>query len=258
MSSTYLRPLNRSAERVRWDALPREIEREIMLKQHGSQVFEASMHLSVLRWLSDGFAVPNGSIGWSILFSDLSDEQYRDLDEMCPLTHEIGWRPWSQLGDGDSFDLRRRLLFEWAVTRRRLGRDGTVGRYCESLPIIDVGLSISREYTCLSWACEELITQQVGKPTDLVAMSNPNLLKLHMHDYINQLVFLNNEVQRFHDLTERAACDWDVDRAHNEKLSDKEIARIAASAPAVVFTQALTCTTDRPRFTTPNQSSFAV
>lgn len=223
--------------------------RDGMLARHGQAYFDENIHASVLDWLTDGFTVPNGGIYWSIVFSDVSDEQYRTLYEMPSLQR---WHAKTYFGapfdsfvnNPQSFDYLKVHLFRTAIDVLNFGRrwgdhDQAAYDFCSTLQIIDVGVTESRNYTSLAYACEKLIRQQLGDGTDFQSLADPQLLDAYRHEYVDRLVSLGNQVQRYSYRTRNAPCLWDVERAHSEPLTASDLIMIAKSAPAILFTQSL-------------------
>lgn len=249
MQRDFLKPIESAPQKVLGVSYTNELQRAQLLGSSGSkETFEEIMHDQVMIWLTDGFARPNGCLPWSLIFSNLSEDHYRSL--FCIFADYVEEifcekRSWYDVAQSEfTLNKVKAKLFERAAFIAQVRGDlqgwpAAVKEYCKDLPIVDVGLSTSREYTSLGDACFKVLELQIGDKSRFSAMADPEKLKLHMHDYIDRLVFLSNEVQKFSGRVIRVPDQWDVDRAHNEILSDKEIETIANSSPAILFTQAL-------------------
>lgn len=207
----------------------------------------------VISSLKGGFAVPNGAIAWSTLFSELTDEQFLRLRA---LRKEIDGRAVFGKRAKAVDDMERADLVLFALNlsnglwRSDLAQFGEAVWFCQSLPLVDVGTTEKADYRCLAYACSKLLLAQVDDAPDdresswaryWPKLARPKLLRSHIHEYIDRLVVLNNEVQRYCAYARGVADDRYVELAHKiaDSLTDDEIGSIAAAPPAVLFTAAL-------------------
>ena len=231
--------LNEEYQRARWKelvSLPEKYE----------------LRRSIVERLCYGFAEPNGSMAWTILFSDFSREAALRIINIAG-QHDADRNLYD--AEIDDFDnalvhaLRYFLGFftgHWKLNPNKVSAFDI--HFMECLPIVECGWEISHDYSNPAWACSTVLRSQLGlaplicKPDEdlpLEAMADPTALKNNMHAYIDTLVLLNNEVQRYCSSAREHAMIPEIEFMHSIQWTDEEIEKISASSPAILFCQSI-------------------
>lgn len=249
----YLMPHNirsDSAPGSRYDTA--EIVRARLIRCWGEEKFISDGVVPHLLYCFEtGFAIPNGSLAWTLLFTEWTQEQIDRVDNLIDSCGILDFsmqnitpmrRPMIRLTSVDC--MRSPLFGSWrgnSYVSKIIGAEDL--EFLQTLPIVDVGRSDSRDYTTLAQVASLLIEAQTGikeHPRDgYPDLADPWTLSNNFHTYVDRLVRINNEVQKFCDYARNTADAYDVQLAHELKWTDEQMERIARSAPGVLFTQSL-------------------
>ena len=113
-----------------------------------------------------------------------------------------------------------------------------------NLSIVDCGFETARDYAEPRWACKQVLRRQLDIPQGefdcyLAELAAPDVLRKNTHAYIDTLVMLNNEVQRYCSYAKEYALIPEVEFMHSMNWTDQEIEKVAKSPAAILFCHAV-------------------
>jgi len=201
----------------------------------------------VINRLRTGFARPNGDMAWTILFSDISEEDRVKLIDTAEKNefenyHDINSTPYYDYGqDGALVLAMRRFVgfFEKYWDLDSLDISMLDAARLRSISIVNCGWGLSRDYSPAANACITVLRMQETEIVPLVEPSDVTVLRDNMHHYIDTLVRLNNEVQRYCSYARGHTTLPEIEFIHSIKWTDSEITEIAHCALAKLFCSAV-------------------
>jgi hypothetical protein len=226
-------PLSESWQRAKW---------EYRIKNENPDWIRSGL----VNRLTTGFANPNGTLAWTILLSDLSAVDAERIIKIAKQADLTGGRyDWSEQYEDEK--LVSAMLFlegyfrNWSSLDSKNIRGGDA-QFINSLAIVDCGWETSRSYENLAHHSKALIRKQIGASSwmeEFSKMADPTALRENIHGYIDALVTINNEVQRYCKYAQSHATIPEIEFAHSLEWRDEEIEEISKSAPAVLFCNGL-------------------